>query len=127
MIDKNIYAKEAAERWPIEYVESNLKLKAMSKQEQQKLFEAGSENIRRIATAFIEQQQAASQSVPALVNEHYQWVSKFWKPSKNAYIGLGRLYVEDPRFTKNYDKYAPGCAEFMAHGMQIYAQENLAN
>ena len=30
------YAKEAAERWPEEYVASNLKLKSMSKEDQQK-------------------------------------------------------------------------------------------
>lgn len=124
---KNIYANEAAERWPIEYVESNLKLKAMSKQEQKKLFQAGNENIKRIAAAFIDQEESSSQLVQDLIKEHYQWVSNFWKPSKDAYIGLGRLYVEDPRFTQNYDKYAPGCAEFMATSMQIYAQENLAN
>jgi hypothetical protein len=124
---ENIYAKEAAERWPIEYVESNLKLKAMSKQEQKKLFQAGNENIKRIAAAFIDQKESSSQLVQALIKEHYQWVSNFWKPSKDAYIGLGRLYVEDPRFTQNYDKYAPGCAEFMADSMQIYAQENLVN
>jgi hypothetical protein len=57
MIDKNIYAKEAAERWPIEYVESNLKLKAMSKQEQKKLFQAGNANIKRIAAAQIYAQE----------------------------------------------------------------------
>lgn len=127
MGEKNIYANEAAERWPIEYVESNLKLKAMSKQEQKKLFQAGNENIKRIAAAFIDQEESSSHLVQALIKEHYQWVSNFWKPSKDAYIGLGRLYVEDPRFTQNYDKYAPGCAEFMAASMQIYAQENLAN
>ena len=127
MIAKNIHAKEAEERWPIEYVESNLKLKAMSKDVQKKLFEAGSENIEKIASAFIDKQDATSKQVQSLINMHYQWVSNFWKPSKAAYIGLGKLYVEDPRFTINYDKYAPGCAEFMADAMQIYAQENLAN
>jgi hypothetical protein len=127
MGEKYIYAKEAAERWPIEYVESNLKFKAMSKQEQKKLFQAGNENIKRISAAFIDQKESSSQLVQALIKEHYQLVSNFWKPSKDAYIGLGRLYVEDPRFTQNDDKYAPGCAEFMAASMQIYAQENLAN
>jgi hypothetical protein len=37
------------------------------------------------------------------------------------------MYVDDLRFSINYEKYAPGCAEFMAKAMQIYAQENLTN
>jgi len=41
----NSYAEEAAQRWPVEYVESNLKLKSMSKEDQQKLFKLGCDNI----------------------------------------------------------------------------------
>jgi len=127
MIENNLYAKEAESRWPKEYVESNLKLKSMSKADQKKLFELGEENIKNVADAFVMQKDALSEEVQRLIEVHYNWVSVFWKPSKDAYIGLGQMYVEDPRFSVNYDKYAPGCAEFMAKAMQIYAQENLIN
>ena len=127
MIANNSYAKEVESRWPKEYVESNLKLKSMSKADQKKLFELGDENIKNVADAFVMQKAASSNEVQSLIKVHYNWVSVFWKPNKDAYIGLGKMYVEDPRFSINYDKYAPGCAEFMAEAMQIYAQENLTN
>jgi len=127
MSTTNSYADEAAQRWPKEYVESNLKLKSMSKEDQQKLFKLGSDNIKDIADAFVLQKAADSVEVQKLVKIHYNWVSVFWIPTKDAYIGLGQMYVSDERFTQNYDKYAPGCAAFMAQAMDIYAQENLSN
>ncbi len=127
MSTANSYAEEAAQRWPKEYLESNLKLNSMSKEDQQKLFKLGSDNIKDIADAFVLQKAANSPEVQKLVKIHYNWVSVFWKPTKDAYIGLGQLYVSDERFTQNYDKYAPGCAAFMAQAMDIYAQENLSN
>ena len=123
----NSYSKEAAERWPEEYVASNLKLKSMSKEDQQKLFQLGSENIKDVADAYLLQKAADSKEVQDLIKIHYNWVSVFWVPNKEAYIGLGQMYVSDPRFTQNYDKYAPGCAEFMAQAMQIFAEQNLSN
>jgi MerR family transcriptional regulator, thiopeptide resistance regulator len=127
MSTTNSYAEEAAQRWPKEYVESNLKLKSMSKEDQQKLFKLGSDNIKDIADAFVLQKAPNSPEVQKLVKTHYNWVSVFWTPTKDAYIGLGQMYVSDERFTQNYDKYAPGCAAFMAQAMDIYAQENLSN
>lgn len=127
MIANNSYAKEAESRWPKEYVESNLKLKSMSKADQKKLFELGDENIKNVADAFVMQKASSSNEVQSLIKLHYNWVSVFWKPTKDAYIGLGQLYVSDERFTQNYDKYAPGCAAFMAQAMDMYAQENLSN
>jgi len=123
----NYYAEEAAQRWPVEYVESNLKLQSMSKEDQHKLFKLGSDNIKAIADAFILQKTADSVEVQKLVKIHYNWVSVFWTPMKDAYVGLGKMYVSDERFTQNYDRYAPGCAAFMAQAMAIYAQENLSN
>ena len=123
----NPYEQEAAQRWPEEYVASNLKLKSMSKKDQQKLFKLGSDNIKDVADLFILQKAADSIEVQKLIKIHYNWVSVFWTPNKDAYIGLGAMYVSDPRFTQNYDKYAPGCATFMAKAMSIYAGENLSN
>jgi hypothetical protein len=68
------YAKEAAERWP-DNMASNLKLKSMSKEDQQKLFKLGSDNIKDIADAFLLQKSAESKEVQDLIKIHYNWVS----------------------------------------------------
>ena len=37
-----------------------------------------------------------------------------------AFAGLGQLYVSDPRFTENVDKYGKGLSSFLAEAMAIY-------
>ena len=63
----NPYEQEAAQRWPEEYVASNLKLKSMSKEDQQKLFKLGSDNIKDVADLFILQKAADSAEVQKLI------------------------------------------------------------
>ena len=44
---------------------------------------------------------------------HKEWLSYTWKTySKEAHIGLVKMYTADERFTKYYDESTPGCAEF---------------
>jgi hypothetical protein len=124
----NSYAEEAAQRWPVEYVESNLKLKSMSKEDQQKLFKLGSDNIKDIADAFVLQKAADSAEVQKLVKIHYNWVSVFWTPTKDAYIGLGAqcMYqMKDSR--KTTTSTHQGVQHLWLRQCSIYAQENLSN
>ena len=52
---------------------------------------------------------------------HRQWLSVFYpKYSKEYHKGLGGMYVADERFRANYDKLAPGCAEFLRDAISIY-------
>ena len=90
MTTADSYAKEAAERWPEEYVASNLKLKSMSKEDQQKLFNLGSENIKDVADAFLLQKPAESKEVQDLIKIHYNWVSVFWVPTKEHILAWAR-------------------------------------
>ena len=41
--------------------------------------------------------------------------------SLEAFAGLGQMYVDDERFTKNIDKFGEGLAVFMRDAMGIYA------
>jgi hypothetical protein len=41
------------------------------------------------------------------------------------YKGLGQLYVDDPRFTAYYEKFATGLAQYMRDAMVFYAEEQL--
>ena len=53
------------------------------------------------------------------------WLSATTTPSKDYVIGLGRMYVDDPRFTANYDKHGEGTALLVRDAMEIYAERNL--
>ena len=52
---------------------------------------------------------------------HRQWLCVFYPGySKEYHRGLGEMYVSDERFRANYDKLAPGCAEFLRDAINIY-------
>ncbi|MBA2468777.1 MAG: MerR family transcriptional regulator [Chloroflexia bacterium] len=57
---------------------------------------------------------ATSQAVMALAEEHSQHISRwFYECSYEIHRGLGTMYVDDPRFTANIDKDAPGLAAYL--------------
>ncbi|WP_062378905.1 MerR family transcriptional regulator [Demequina pelophila] len=60
-------------------------------------------------------------AVQALVARHHAWVSAFWTPGRDAYRGLGEMYVEDPRFRKTYEKFGEGTAELLRAAIRIFA------
>ena len=62
-------------------------------------------------------------TVTALMARQHAWVGRSWNreaPAK-AFAGLGRMYVEEPRFVDHYDQRAKGLAEYMAAAMSAYA------
>ncbi len=68
----------------------------------------------------------ASDDVQALVARHHRWVSASWTPDAEAYVNLGQMYVDDPRFAANYDKHGAGASTFVVDAMKVYAERNLA-
>ena len=42
-------------------------------------------------------------------------------------IGLGEMYVADPRYGKNYDQYGDGTAVFVRDALTIYAETHLSD
>jgi hypothetical protein len=47
-------------------------------------------------------------------------------PSRTYLIGLGELYVSDPRFAANYDKHGAGTAAFVREAMTAFAEREYA-
>lgn len=120
------YAEEAEQRWPNQYVESQRRLRAMSKDDQRALFEAGNQTHRELAALFVAGVLVDDEAVQQLIGQHYQWVAAFWTPNREAYIALGEMYVADARFTATYDGFAPGLAPFMRDAMRVWAEANLS-
>lgn len=65
-----------------------------------------------------------------VVGRHHAWVSLSWTPGREAYIGLGDMYVADARFRAAYDAPAgrparAGLAAYLCAAMAHYARENL--
>ncbi|MFH9581894.1 MerR family transcriptional regulator [Streptomyces globisporus] len=62
-----------------------------------------------------------------LARRHCVWLSSAKEPSRSYVIGLGEMYVADPRFGKNYDRYGDGAAAFVRDALTVYAQHRLSD
>jgi hypothetical protein len=97
----------------------------LTRDEQKALFEKGKLTTKALADLFVSGSSPESQSAQALIAKHYEWICAFWTPNREAYRGLGQMYVDDPRFTANYDDFAPGLASFVNEAIKVYADSNL--
>ena len=109
------YGDDAIER-------SNAKVKGMS-QEQYAEAERLSFEVNEALKAAFEQGDPAGELAQKACSLHKQWLRLFWDHySKEAHIGVSRMYADDPRFTTYYDKIAPGCAVFLRNAVLIYCR-----
>lgn len=61
--------------------------------------------------------------VQAIVARHRAWLGDGTqgKPVSNEYLlGLGEMYVADPRFRGNYDVHGEGAAEYILEAFRAY-------
>lgn len=68
---------------------------------------------------------AGDDAVQQGVAAHYRWVCAHWTPDTAAYVGLAQMYVDDPRFTRFYDRVKPALAAYLLEAATIYAARNL--
>ncbi|MEW9502376.1 MerR family transcriptional regulator [Jeotgalibacillus marinus] len=119
----NLYEQEARERWGDQAVDdSNEIIGKMSTDDQNKRMEkmeaiyTKMAAIRHLPPDGVEAQDAA--------HEWYVWLNQIGSYSLEAYKGLGQMYVDDKRFTKNIDQFGEGLAAFLKAAMAVYADRN---
>jgi hypothetical protein len=64
--------------------------------------------------------------IQSLIARHYGIVSRFYVPSKQAYIGMSLFYGENEDMKNFHNVYHPKMVEFLAEAMPIYAHEHLS-
>jgi hypothetical protein len=74
--------------------------------------------------AGVEPDDARTQSVIA---DHFLWVSQFWTPNAESYVGLGEMYNESPEFVERFNGIHPKLAPFQRDAMSHYALTVLIN
>ena len=81
-----------------------------------------------VAKALAQGLPADSDEVRALIRRHHAWVALMWSrtPKREAYAGLGQLYIEHPDFHARYEAVQPGLAEYLAEAMRSFAEQELA-
>lgn len=115
----NPYEEEAREKWGDKAVDqANEKTKNMTTFDQERF----NEIFRRLAE--VRHLSPDSEEVQERIQEWFQYLNKIGNYSLNAFKGLGQMYVNDERFTKNIDQFGEGLAEFMCTAMSVYADRN---
>lgn len=76
-------------------------------------------------TPLLQNCPASAPEVQALMEEHYRIVSRFYTPSKMAYIGMSIFYAENTDMANFHKAYHPSMVAFLAEAIPIYAEANL--
>ncbi|MEN8698183.1 MerR family transcriptional regulator [Bacillus infantis] len=117
------YEQEARERWGDKAVDaSNNKIAKMTKEEQQKLGDSMNGIYRRLAE--VRHMAPDSDAAQEAIGEWFIFLNKMGSYSLDAFKGLGQMYVDDERFTRNIDQFGDGLARFMRDSMAVYADKN---
>ena len=66
----------------------------------------------------------ASNEAQAGIAEWYAYLNNMGNYSPEAFKGLGQMYVDDERFTRNIDQFGEGLALFMREAMAVFADRN---
>ena len=115
---------ESRERWGKDRVEAaERKMKGLTKAEVQEMKAANEALCVQLAASMTK--DPADPAVQLLVAKHHAGIEFHYKAGAEIYRGLGRMYVEDPRFTAYYEKYATGLAAWLCKAMEVYADKNL--
>ena len=118
------YDAEVEERWgeTDAYAQSKRRTAAYTKDDWLRIKEEGAAVERRFAEALQSGVPADSPEAMDIAEEHRQQISRnFYDCPPQMHAGLGRMYVEDERFTAHYEEIAPGLAQYVSTAVQANA------
>ncbi|WP_068676314.1 MerR family transcriptional regulator [Oceanobacillus sp. Castelsardo] len=119
----NPYEDEARKKWGDNVVdESNATINKLSKYEKETLEKEFNDIYRKLAE--VRNESPDSDIAQEKIHLWYIYLNKIGNYSLDAFRGLGQMYVDDERFTKNIDKFGEGLAAFMRDAMAVYADRN---
>ena len=79
---------------------------------------------RSLATV-CDEQEAGSAAVQELIGQHYAIASRFYVPSKEAYIGMSLFYAENLEMRAFHDQYGLRLVDFLPEAMRLFAERSL--
>ncbi|MFD6759734.1 MerR family transcriptional regulator [Streptomyces roseolus] len=124
--DHTRYEAEVTERWGRDaYERGDRWWRSLSDAGKKEFMKTQAAIARDFGAAAAAGLAADSDEVQALARRQYAWLSVTTAPTKEYLIGLGQMYVDDPRFTKNYDRHGEGTAVLVRDALTVWAERNL--
>ena len=68
---------------------------------------------------------ATDDEVQQLIARHYEFVSQFWKPNREAYISLAMSYILPSPYRDAYESVHTGLGKFHYDAIVVWANKNL--
>ena len=135
MKDEEIYAgfspeemksmrAEVTKRWGAEELKATEdRIRAMGKDGWKNAKQKGEEVNQLLADLM--DLPVESINVQRAIELHFRHLNLFYEVSKERYLGLANMYVEDERFKAHYDKYRTGLAVFIKAGITVFCENGL--
>ena len=126
--DHTVYEQEVTERWGRDaYEKGDRWWRALSESERREFMgrhEAIARDWGRAKEAGL---APDSEEAQALARRHCDWLASSTPVSKSYVVGVGAMYVDDPRFGRNYDTHAEGAAVLVRDALTVYAERHLTD
>ncbi|MGF1342736.1 MerR family transcriptional regulator [Streptomyces flavovirens] len=124
--DHTVHQEEVTERWGREaYEKGDRWWRGLGSGERTAFLAEHDAIARDYGQARVDGEAPESAAVQDIARRHCAWLSAT-APATRAYVtGLGAMYVDDPRFRKNYDRYGDGTAVLVRDALTIYARHRL--
>ena len=122
--DPDQYEEEVQERWgeTDAYAQSKRRTSSYTKEDWVRIKAEADDVVRRFAESMRAGTPADSPRAMDVAEDHRQHISRWFYDCPPAmHAGLGRMYVEDERFTAHYEAVAPGLAQFVSAAVRANA------
>ena len=127
--DPDQHAAEAEERWgkTDAFRESRRRVSSYTKADWLQLKSEAEAYGQRLVAAMESGAAPHSEAAMDAAEEHRQHISRwFYDCSYEIHVGLGEMYVADPRFTATYEAIAPGLAAYLSDAIQANAARHVS-
>lgn len=118
------YDEEVQERWgdTEAYRQARSRTPKYTKDDWLRIKAEAAANVARFTAAFTAGTPADAPEAMDAAEEHRQHITRwFYDCSYEIHRGLGSMYVEDDRFTRNYDTDTPGLAVYIRDAIHANA------
>ncbi|MCO6449357.1 MAG: MerR family transcriptional regulator [Caldilineales bacterium] len=116
------YEEEAMQRWDPEVVRaSNQRWRNYSDEKKAAIMQEANEFYNDILANM--DKGPASPEVQNAIARWHQNIRYFYEPTPEILLGLGRMYVDDPRFAAFYENMHPDMPAFMRDAVTYYCTE----